>query len=66
MSVAEGGAEDRAVLQVADYAVEAAIALQGDVLGVFVADGAELAFEVGVGNATTTQSTSGVSVRCHV
>jgi len=66
MSVAEGRAEDRAVLQVADYAVEAAIALQGDVLRVFVADGAELAFEVRVGNATTTQSTSGVSVRCHV
>jgi hypothetical protein len=66
MSVAEGCAEDWSVLQIADDAVEAAVALQGDVLGVFVADGAELATEVGVGNATTTQSTSGVSVRCHV
>ena len=66
MSVAEGRPENRTVLQVAHDAVEAAIALEGDVLRVFVADGAELAVEVGVGNATTTQSTSGVSVRCHV
>ena len=66
MSVAQCRAENRPILQFADDAVEAAIALQGDVLRVFVADGAELAVEVGVGNATTTQSTSGVSVRCHV
>jgi hypothetical protein len=66
MSVAESRAEHRPVLQLAYDAIEAAIALQGDVLGVFVADGAELAIEVGVRNATTTQSTSGVSVRCHV
>jgi len=66
MSVAKGRAENRPILQLADHAIEAAIALQRDVLRVFVADGAELAIEVGVGNATTTQSTSGVSVRCHV
>jgi len=66
MSVAQRRAEDRPVLQLADHAIESAVALQRDVLRVFVADGAELAFEVGVGNATTTQSTSGVSVRCHV
>jgi len=63
MSVAESRPEDRSVLQVADDAVEAAIALQRHVLRVFVADGTELAIEVGVGNAATTQSTSGVSVR---
>jgi hypothetical protein len=66
MSVAEGRAEDWPILQLADDAIEAAVALQGDVLRVFVADGAELAIEIGVRNATTTQSTSGVSVRCHV
>jgi hypothetical protein len=66
MSVAKRGAEGGAVLQFADDAVEALIALQRDVLRVLIADGAELAIEIGVRNATTTQSTSGVSVRCHV
>jgi hypothetical protein len=66
MSVAKSGAERRAVLQFADDAVEALIALQRDVLRVLIADGAELAVEIGVRNAATTQSTSGVSVRSHV
>jgi hypothetical protein len=64
--VAERGAEGGAVLQFADDAIEALIALQSDVLRVFIADGAELAIEVGVLNAATTQSTRGVSVRSHV
>lgn len=66
MPVALRGAKCRAVLQFADHAVEALIALQRDVLRVLIADGAELAIEIGVRNAATTQSTSGVSVRCHV
>ena len=66
MSVAKSSTERRAVLQLADDAVEALIALQRDVLRVLIADGAELAVEIGVRNAATTQSTSGVSVRCHV
>jgi hypothetical protein len=66
MPVALRGAERGAVLQFADDAVEALIALQRDVLRVLIADGAELATEVGIRNAATTQSTSGVSVRCHV
>jgi hypothetical protein len=63
MSVALRGAEGGSVLQLADDAVEALIALQRDVLRVLIADGAELAAEIGVLNAATTQSTSGVSVR---
>jgi hypothetical protein len=63
MSVAKSRAERGAVLQLADDAIEALIALQRDVLRVLIADGAELAIEVGVLNAATTQSTSGVSVR---
>jgi hypothetical protein len=63
MSVPKRGAKRDAVLQFADDAVEALIALQRDVLRVLIADGAELATEVGVLNAATTQSTSGVSVR---
>ena len=66
MPVAQRGAEDRSVLQLAHDAVEALIALQRDVLRVFIADGAELAVEIGVRNAATTQSTGRVSVRCHV
>lgn len=65
MSVAQRGPENRPVLQLADDAVEAEVALEGDVLRVLVADGAELAAEVGFRNARTTQSTSGISVRCH-
>jgi hypothetical protein len=66
MAVAKSSPERGAVLQLADDAIEALIALQRDVLRVFIADGAELAIEIGVRNAATTQSTSGVSVRCHV
>jgi hypothetical protein len=66
MPVAQRGAEDRSVLQLADNTVEALIALQRDVLRVLIADGAELAVEIGVRNATTTQSTGRVSVRCHM
>jgi hypothetical protein len=66
MSVAQRRPKSRSVLQLADDAVEALIALQRDVLRVLIADGAELAVEDGVRNAATTQSTSGVSVRCHV
>jgi hypothetical protein len=66
MSVALRSAKGGAVLQFADDAIQALIALQRDVLRVLIADGAELAIEIGVRNATTTQSTSGVSVRCHV
>jgi hypothetical protein len=43
MSVSQRRAKHRAVLQFADDAVEAFVALQGDVLRVLVADGAELA-----------------------
>jgi hypothetical protein len=66
MPVALRSAKGGAVLQFADDAVEALIALQRDVLRVLIADGAELAVEIGVLNATATQSTSGVSVRSHV
>ena len=65
MPVAQCGPEHRPVLQLADDAVEAEVALKGHVLRVLIADGAELATEVGVRNARTTQSTSGISVRCH-
>jgi hypothetical protein len=63
MSVAKSSPERGTVLQLADDAVEALIALQRDVLRVLIADGAELAIQIGVLNAATTQSTSGVSVR---
>jgi hypothetical protein len=66
MSVAKRGAEGGAVLQFADDAVETLIALQRDVLRVLIADGAELAIEIAVLNARTTQSTRGISVRGHV
>jgi hypothetical protein len=66
MPVAQRGAEGRPVLQFADDAVEALIALQRDVLRVLIADGAELAIEIAVLNARTTQSTGGISVRGHV
>lgn len=65
MPVAQRGAEHWPVLQLTDDAIEAEVALEGDVLRVLIADGAELAAEVGVRNARTTQSTSGISVRCH-
>ncbi len=58
--------EYRPVLQFADDAVEAFVALQRDVLCVLVADGAELAAEVSIRNARTTQPAGGISVRCHV
>jgi hypothetical protein len=66
MPVAKRGPEGRPVLQFADDAVEALIALQRDVLRVLIADGAELAIEIAVLNARTTQSTGGISVRGHV
>jgi hypothetical protein len=66
MSVARRGTERGAVLQLADHAVEALVALQRDVLRVLIADGAELAIEIAILNARTTQSTSGISVRGHV
>src|SRR3954454_4973431 len=66
MPVSQRGTERGAVLQFADDAVEALVALQRDVLRVLIADGAELAAEVCIRNAATTQSTRGVSVRCHV
>jgi hypothetical protein len=66
VSVAQRSPKDRPVLQVADHAVEAAIALQRDVLRVLIADGAEAAIEIAILNARTTQSTRGVSVRGHV
>jgi len=43
MSVSQRRPEHRSVLQFADDAVEAFVALQGDVLRVLIADGAELA-----------------------
>jgi hypothetical protein len=43
MSVAESRAEHRAVLELADDAVQTFVALQRDVLRVLIADGAELA-----------------------
>jgi hypothetical protein len=66
MSVAERGPERRAVLQFADDTVEALIALQRDVLRVLIADGAELAIEIAILNACTTQPARGISVRGHV
>ena len=65
MPVAKGRAKHRAVLELADDPVQALVALQRDVLRVLIADGAELAVQVGIRNATTTQSTSGISVRSH-
>jgi hypothetical protein len=64
--VAQRGAKDRTILQLADDAVEALIALQRDVLRVLIADGAELAIEIAILNARTTQPASGISVRGHV
>jgi hypothetical protein len=52
--VAGGSAEGRAVLQLADDAVEAAIRLERYMLRVFIANGAELAAQFGLGNARTT------------
>jgi hypothetical protein len=66
MSVAKSSPEHRPVLQLADDAVEAAVALQRDVLRVLIADGAELAIEIAILNARTTQPTRGISVRGHV
>jgi hypothetical protein len=66
MSVAQRGAEDGSILELADNAVEALIALQCDVLRVLIADGAELAIEIAILNARTTQPTGGISVRGHV
>jgi hypothetical protein len=54
VSVAGGGAKRWAVLQLADDAVEAAIRLERYMLRVFIADGAELAAQFGLGNARTT------------
>jgi len=65
MSVAQGRAEHRTVLQFAYDAVEALVALQRYVLRVFIANGAELAAQIGVRNASTTQATGGISVRSH-
>ena len=66
MSVAQCRAEDRPVLQLADHAIEALIALQRNVLRILIADGAEPAIEIAVLNARTTQSTGGISVRGHM
>jgi hypothetical protein len=66
VAVAGGGAKGWAVLQLADDAVEAAIRLKGHMLRVFIANGAELAAQFGLGNARTTQATYGISVRSHM
>ncbi len=66
MPVAQRCPEHRSVLQLADDVVEAFVALQRDVLGVFIADGAELAFQLAVRNARTTEPAVGISVRSHV
>ena len=51
MPVAGGGAEGRAVLELADDSLEALVALERDVLGVLVADGAEAAAQLVGGDA---------------
>ena len=66
MPVAQRRPEHRSVLQLADDAVEALIALQRDVLRVLIADGAKLAIELAILNACTTQPARGISVRGHV
>jgi len=66
MSVTRRRAEHRTVLELADDALESPVALQGDVLRVLIADGAETAIQVGIRNARATQPAGGISVRCHV
>jgi hypothetical protein len=54
------------ILQFADDAVEAFVALQRDVLRVLIADGAELASQLAFRNARSTKPAVGISVRSHV
>ena len=51
MPVTRRRAEDRPVLELADDALQSPVALQGHVLRVFIADGAELAVQVRIRNA---------------
>ena len=59
MSVARGGAEERAVLQLADDAFGSFVALQRHVLGVLVADRAEAAAELVRGDSGATEPAVG-------
>jgi hypothetical protein len=66
MSVSQRCPKHRAVLQFADDAIEAFVALQRDVLRILIADGAELASQLAFRNARSTKTTVGISVRSHV
>jgi len=66
MPVTQRGAEDRPVLELADDALQSPVALQGHVLRVLIADGAELAVQVRIRNARAAKPAGGISVRCHV
>jgi hypothetical protein len=66
MPVSQRRPKHRTILQFADDAVEAFVALEGDVLRVLVADGAELASQLAFRNARSTESAIGISVRSHV
>jgi len=66
MSVSQRSPEHRSVLEFADDAVEAFVALQRDVLRVLIADGAELASQFTFLNARSTKPAVGISVRSHV
>jgi GTPase len=59
MPVARRGAERGAVLELADDALEAFVALERDVLGVLVADGTEAAAELVGGDSRATESAVG-------
>ncbi len=66
MSVSQRRPKHDTVLQFADDAIEAFVALQRDVLRVLIADGAELASQLAFRNARSTKPAVGISVRSHV
>ena len=55
MPVARGGQEHRAVLELADDVLEGLLALQGDVLGVFVAHTAQATVQFPMGDRGTAE-----------
>ena len=65
MSVAGRGSEDRAVLQLADDALETLVRLERHVLRVFVADVAQPAAAVGLGNGSAAKAAGSINARGH-
>lgn len=56
MALPRSGAEDGPILQLADDALETSIGLDGHVLRVFVADGAEMTVQFADGNEGAAQA----------